>query len=200
MDRKQFLSTRGYNPRLRAYGGGEIYFDTKCWMLGIPVVAEPRCVSYHLSCGRGYSYHHDDYITNVFIASLSLGADMWAERAKLNWMRTGRKEVIDKLWNFAQEESREDKKWIEKRRKLSFTELLIERPWEKLNNAMGLKGGGNMLIYHNTWHELLEKAPHVKELYGKSELQKELDIFIRENLWPFVYKNDRYDQNKPCFP
>ena len=76
MNRNQYLAMRGYNPWIRAYGGGEFYFDMKCWMLGIPVVAEPRCVSYHLSCGRGYSYLHDDYIHNVFLCGLALCSDM----------------------------------------------------------------------------------------------------------------------------
>ena len=194
MDRKQFLATQGYNPMIRAYGGGEFYFDMKMWMLGIPVVAEPRCVSYHLSCGRGYSYHHDDYIHNVFLCGMALGADMWVERAKINWLRTGRKESIDKLWDLAAEASRKDRKWIDKRKKFTFNQLLVERPWEKLNIEKYGRGDANMLIYHPTWLSLLDKAPHAKKAYEESKYQAELDKFIRDNLWQFVYKNDKYQQ------
>lgn len=199
MLRETYMKMRGYHPQLKAYGGGEPYFDAKAWMLGIPVIAEPRCVSYHLSCGRGYSYHHDDFIFNTFLIGFALGADMWVERMMINMLRTGRKEVVDFLYNLAWEKAQEDRKWVAKRGIMTFNEMLVERPWEKLNNAKGLKGGANILVYHQTWESLLATSPVATEAYKNSKHQKELDLFIRTNLWDFVYKNDQYDKSKSYF-
>lgn len=69
-NKEQFLNFGGYPDIHRCYGGGEFYTDMKWWMLGSSVVTEPRAIGYHLASGRGYSYHHDDYIHNVLNLSL----------------------------------------------------------------------------------------------------------------------------------
>src|SRR3990167_7551658 len=173
-------------------------------MLGVPVVAEPRCVSYHLSAGRGYAYHNDDFIFNTFLGALSLGADDWAERVKINNLRHGRKEVVEHLWELAYEKSREERRWFERWRKkkgpvLSFNEMLIQRPWSELNKKKHGFSNDNLLIYHPTWLNLIKGTP-AEKAYNNSTYQKGLDEFIRKNLWDFVYHNNEFDKNNAYFP
>ena len=43
------------------------------------------------------------------------------------------------------------------------------------------------LIFHDTWLPLIKGTP-AEELYNKSELQKQLAIFIEEHLADKIYK------------
>lgn len=189
--RKQFLDFGGYPKIHRTYGGGEFYTDMKWWMFGSTVVVDPNAIGYHLASYRGYSYNHDDYKENVIGMAYALGMDEWRERAYLNWLRNGRKEVMDAIMERSQREHEADRKFVAKHRKKSFNQLLLERPWERLNKEKHNYGLANILIFQNTWENLLRKAPQeVQDIYDKSEKQKELAKFIDENLSQFVYKRN----------
>ena len=133
MLREQFLEFGGYPEYHRCYGGGEFYLDMKWWMFGSKVSVDPKAIAYHLSAPRGYNYFHDDYVHNVFLIGHALGMEDWAERSYLNWARKGNVQVLDRLWNEAKEEAKEDKEFIFKKRIKTFNELLVEKPWDKLN-------------------------------------------------------------------
>lgn len=191
VNRKQFLDFGGYPDVHRTYGGGEFYTNMKWWMFGSSVAVDPRCVGYHLASGRGYSYHHDDYIHNVFNCAYAIGADEWLERTYINYLRRGRKEVLDKMMEEAKKEMADDREFIDKKKVKTFNDLLVERPWDQKNMEKGGAKNSSMLIFHNTWLAMLKDAPeHVKEVYRNSELQKKLDKFIKEKLWDYVYKKD----------
>ncbi len=187
MLRKQFIEFDGYPKYHRCYGGGEFYLDIKWWLFGSNVSVDPQAIGYHLSAPRGYSYNHDDYKHNVLAIGLAIGADEWAERAYINWCRRGRPEVMARIWKEAQEETKEDKAWIAKKRVKTFNQLLVERPWDKMNDKLHGKHNSSMLIFHDTWLPLIKGTP-AEELYNKSELQKKLAKFIDENLSDKVYK------------
>ena len=187
MRRKQFLEFLGYPDYLRCYGGGEVFLDTKWWMLGKPVVTEPRVNAYHLSAARGYSYVHDDYIHNVFHSAIILGADMWAERTFLNYSRRASKEVLSTLWKQAEGEAVRQRTWLEEHRIKTFNEVIAERPWDVMNDAKHGSHNSGMLIYHQTWLDLIKGTP-VEELYNNSKHQKELAEFVEKNLSQFTYK------------
>ena len=85
---------------------------------------------------------------------------------------------------------------IENRRKMTFNELIVQRPWDKWNMEKHGKTNSSMLIYHPTWLQLLkESAGPAKEAYENSIYQKDLNKFIIEELWDYVYKKDKYDKN-----
>ena len=194
--RDQFLKFGGYNKVHRSYGGGELYTNLKWWMLGSCVVVEPKAIGYHLASGRGYTYNHNDYIENVLGVSYAMGADDWRERAYLNWLRHSRPEVMNPILARNEVEYKEEREWLEKNRKKTFNELIIERPWNKLNDARHGKHNAGILVFHPTWLELMQKGPeHAKEAYRNSKYQEQLSKFIVENLWDVVYHNDRYDKN-----
>ena len=195
--RDQFLDFGGYQEKHRTYGGGEFYVNMKWWMFGSTCVVNPRMVGYHLSAGRGYSYNHDDYKYNVMQIGLALGMDDWVERTYINYLRKGRKEVIDKMLKQAVEASKEDKEFIAKKRIMTFNELLVNRPWEQKNMEKYGNKVHTLQIFHPSWIELLKDAPEFcKEAYRNSEFQSGLDTFIRESLWDKVYKKDNYKQDK----
>jgi glycosyltransferase involved in cell wall biosynthesis len=186
----QFMKFGGYPTIHRTYGGGEFYMDMKWWMFGSAVAVNPKCIGYHLASGRGYSYNHNDYIENVLGVTYALGCDDWRERVYLNYLRNGRKDILDKIMERGEEEYAKDRKFVEKNRVKTFNDLLLERPWDKLNMERHGKANGSMLIYHDTWKKLMEQSPVCKEAYENSKYQKGLDEFINTNLRQFVYKPD----------
>lgn len=196
VERKQFLAFGGYPDVHRTYGGGELYVNAKWWMLGSTVAVEPRAIGYHLSSGRGYSWHHDDYIHNVFNCAYALGCDDWLERTYLNFLRRSKEEVLDKMMAEAKVEAQADREWIEKNRVMTFNDLLTERPWDKKNIEKGGKSNSSILIYHYSWEELAKQTPKVWEKYQKSELQKELATFITTKLHDHVYRWQDYEKGE----
>jgi hypothetical protein len=152
------------------------------------VVTDPNAVGYHLASGRGYSYNHDDYIENVLGIGYALGMDDWRERMYINLLRKSRKDVLDKIMERSAREHHSNREFVEKNRKMTFNQLLVERPWEKMNKERCGSGLSNLLIYHDTIIELFKKVPQSWEAYQNSKYQVELDKFIKENLSQFVYK------------
>lgn len=189
VEREQFHRFRGYPDYLRCYGGGELFLAAKWWMLGSTVVSEPRAHCYHLSSGRGYSYNHDDYIHNVFHSALVLGADAWAERTFLNYLRKNRPDVLDELWSQARVEATDQREFMALNRSMTFNDLVRQRPWDRLNDKRHGRHNSGTLIYHQSWVDLVRKeSPEVYELWRRSEAQQELSAFIEAHLGEFVYK------------
>lgn len=188
--KEQFLNFGGYPKVHRTYGGGEFYINMKWWMFGSTVAVHPQAIGYHLASGRGYSYNHDDYIENVLGVSYALGMDEWRERAYINWMRKGRKEVLDAIMKRNEEEYKEDREFVKRNRKKTFNELLIELPWDKANDKRLGKHYSALSIFHDTWikNHLREAPQYVQDVYDNSKLQAGLEKFINENLSKYVYK------------
>ena len=187
--KKQFFEFGGYPKVHRTIGGGELYLDSKWWMFGSTVAVHPQAIGYHLASGRGYSYQHDDYIENVLGVTYALGADDWRERSYLNWMRKGRKEVLDTIMERSAREHEEDRKFVESNRKMTFNDLLVKQPWNGLNEKRLGKSNARILVYHDTWLDLLKQAPqYVQDAYANSKYQKGLEEFINKELGDYVYK------------
>jgi len=185
--RDQFLDFKGYPEYHRCYGGGEFYLDMKWWLFGSKVVVEPRAIGYHLRSIRGYSYNYDDYIHNVLAIGIALGMDDWAERTFINWHKKGNPEVMKRLWEEAKKETVSDRRFIESRRNKTFNELIVERPWEKLNQEKFGRHNNTVMVFHPTWKNGIAGTP-AEKLYNESETQKGLEKFIYENLSDCIYK------------
>ena len=194
VNRKQFLDFGGYPDIHRTYGGGELYLNMKWWMFGSTVAIEPRAIGYHLASGRGYVWHHDDYIHNVYNCSYALGCDDWLERTHLNYLRRGREEVLDRMLAEAKKEMVPDRKFIESRRVKTFNQLLVEKPWDQKNMERGGAKNSSMLIFHQSWIELIKQTPKVYERYLASATQRELDKFITTELRDYIYKREQYEK------
>lgn len=193
VNRKQFLDFGGYPDVHRTYGGGEFFTNMLWWMYGSTVAVEPRAVGYHLASSRGYSYTNDDYKHNVYNCAYALGCDDWMERFHLNNLRNGREEVLDKMVEEAKREMHDRREEVSKRRKCTFNDLLVERPWDKKNIERGGAANSSMLIFHYTWLELIKQHPRVWERYCASETQKQLAEFITTKLHDNIYKWQEYE-------
>lgn len=195
VNRKQFLDFGGYQSVHRVYGG-EFYINSKWWMFGSTVCVEPRAIGFHLASSRGYSWNHDNYIENVLGNSYALSMDDWRERYYINCLRTGRKEVLDKMLERNEKEHGRDREFIEAKRVKTFNQVLTERPWSKLNQVKFGRSNDNMLIFEPTWLNLLQNSSLAsKEAYKNSKHQKALQEFIKEYLWDYVYHKDEFDKN-----
>ena len=191
VSREQFLDFGGYPAIHRTYGGGEFYINSKWWMFGSCCVVEPKAIGYHLASGRNYSYNQlMDYTHNLFNIGLALGMDDWVERTYINKLRKINKPILDKMMDEARVESEQDRKFIDKRKKMTFNEMIVNRPWDIMNDKKIGRHDSSILIYHDTWKKHLAESPVATEVYNNSKYQKDLEKLIRENLQPFVYRPD----------
>lgn len=124
--RKQFLKYRGYPYAQRVYGGGEPYLDTKYWMLGSTSMMDPRGLVYHLSAGRGYSWHNNDLIHNMFLVSYIMGGIEWADRILITYLNkhVGHEDFYRALYAQALRDGQEDKDWLDKYKKFTFQQVI----------------------------------------------------------------------------
>lgn len=189
-NRRQFLDFGGYPKFHRSYGGGEFYLDMKWWMFGSTVAVVPDAVGYHLKSYRGYVWYHDDYIHNIYNIGYALGMDAWLERAYINYIKNGRKEMHDKMMEEARKEMQSDREYIEGRRVKTFDEVFIESTWDKMNDERHGRHNSSKMVMHDTWLvNSLRKAPKfVQEIYDNSPLQKQLTELIETKLVDVVYK------------
>lgn len=176
--RKEFLDFGGYNNYFRCYGGGEVYLDMKWYMLGSHVRSVPTALAYHLSAGRGYSFKQDDLIHNMMLLALSLGADAMAERVYIRYL--GKESVnkisLDRLYSEAKTEARSDRELLLPRTVKSFYDVLIEKPWDKLNIEKFGIASSSMGIYDKSWTNNL--TGEAKEYFIRSPLQADLQELI----------------------
>lgn len=124
--RTEFLKFRGYPEAQRVYGGGEPYLDTKWWMLGSHSMMDPRALVYHLSAGRGYSWHNIDLIHNMFLVSYILGGVKWADRIFITYLNKSPAyaPVYKMLYEESMDEGKKDYEWLMKNKKYDFEEVL----------------------------------------------------------------------------
>lgn len=188
--REEFFRLGGYEDPHRTYGG-EFYISSKAWMMGSTVMVDPNAIGYHLASGRGYTYDHNDYKTNILGLLYALGADDWRERTYLNYLRKTNKEALDAIMAQGEVEYAKDRAFIARNAKYSFNELLTERPWEKLNIQLHGSNNAGMLVFHWSWLELL-KDDRMKEAYLNSKYQQQLGEFIETKLTPYIYHHGDY--------
>ncbi len=129
VNREQFIKWGGYNNFFRVYGGGEPYLDLKWWRMGSSAVCEPRALVYHLSAGRGYSYHYDDLMHNMALSAYTVGGMKWAERILITYLDkpSANKDIVWRLYNEAMAEGKEDFDFIEKNAPFSFDQLIYHK-------------------------------------------------------------------------
>ena len=188
VNRQQFIDFGGYNDYFRCYGGGELYLALKWWMLGSSVVVDPRIMSYHLSAGRGYSYHQDDLIHNMMLLGHSLKADALGERVYIRYMdKAGvNRTHLDSLYEQAQKEATANRDFLATRSATELYDVLIDRPWDRLNDQRHGRHQSYLAIYQDTWLSSLGNV--ARQYYDNSKLQQELDRIIRNDLSEFVYR------------
>lgn len=149
--KQEYLDMRGYDTHQQIYGGGENFLDTKWWLLGSHVMADPRALVFHLSAGRGYSYNMNSLIHNMMLTAYTLGDYKWSERILLTYLnKPGTDhEFLRETYDQAIEEGKEQREFIAKNQIMDLEELLaIKKPHDCDGSCRGPKYVG--------------KAPHAK--------------------------------------
>lgn len=96
----------GFHPSFIGYAGGEVYLQTKYWLLGGEVLLDPRLHGVHYSGPRDYQATWNDRIRNVALASYIVSGDRYHPAlkkyfetkgvAEIDWtMRLGIQAAID---------------------------------------------------------------------------------------------------------
>ena len=188
MLREQFLDFGGYNDWFRCYGGGEVYLDMKWWMMGSNVSSVPTAIGYHLSAGRGYSFVQNDLIHNMMLMAYALGADAFGERVYIRYLgKEGvRKEILDAMFEDAKKESSYDRTNLLPKVKMSFLDVIEQRPWDKANTEEHGSANSFIGIYDKSW--ISELQGDALTFYNASSLQAELRKWIDEKVPHLVYK------------
>jgi hypothetical protein len=82
----------GYGPDnlFDGYGGEELAFDLKLWLLGKEVYLDPKMIHYHYTGFRGYSRHYtDDYYRNLLASAHVVGGEKWLYRVFESFIKPG---------------------------------------------------------------------------------------------------------------
>jgi len=121
-----YLDLGGYDTNQRVYGGGENYLDTLFWLLGSNVMVDPRCLVFHLSAGRKYTWTSDNLIHNMILTAYTLGGFKWAERIFVTYLdKQGTDiEALEKLYQDAITQGKTKRDMIEARQICTLEELL----------------------------------------------------------------------------
>lgn len=191
VDREQFLRHGGYNAHFRCYGGGELYLALKWWTLGHGVFLEPQGLVYHLSAGRGYSYHQNDLIHNMMLLGYALGAPGIAERVYLSYVSRGTPSsaILSSLHEDAKREGERDASTWRDASLLSLLAILSARPWDVWNERVHGESQSFVTVFHETWVESL--SPTARALYDASDEQKMLTEYIETHLVDCIHRRQR---------
>lgn len=138
-----------------SWGGGDMHIGVKPWLLGFKNWAVPTSPAIHIgpfpkvdltenknivkvAKGNGYRYrlwaqsgtgpHAFGFLVSCFV----LGGEKMMLRNKVTIAeRFGRFIDVDKWWHKAMEFGTNEKRWLDKRKVMTFEEYLITKPWEQ---------------------------------------------------------------------
>lgn len=178
----------------RTYGSGEIFVNMSAWMNGFSVMVDPRAHGFHLSSSRGYSYNHNDYVENSLGMLYAIGADAIRERAYIHRLRKASPEFMDKMMTRVEKEYLPDRQRIEKLRKKTIEQVLVEKPWDKMNDKLHGKHNSSMKIFHWSSLELIAQEKNAKEAYLNSKHQQQLGEWFETELGSYIFKHKEYEK------
>jgi hypothetical protein len=191
MLRKQFEEFGGYNDWFRCYGGGELYLDFKWWMLGSSVSVVPEAVGYHLSAGRGYSYHQDDLIHNMMLLAYALGATGFGDRVFYRYLgKDGvSKELMEIMQKDALKEAEHDILFLSRTPHMHIYDMFTQKPWDAKNMERHGKAQSYISIFDETWTK--EMPVWVKEMMDASPYEKEIQERIKNEWSKYIYGREK---------
>ena len=118
-----------YWPGFVGYGGEEMYFDLKMWLLGKTVWFDNRMRHYHYSGERTYARHYsNDYYLNLLMSANIIGGEDWAFKVCASFLRQSRPSSTEnpfELMSKAISKSHEHSLWLKDKRIMSLEDLLV---------------------------------------------------------------------------
>jgi len=164
LDRDKGLNAYGALAEHRiSWGGGDLHIGVKPWLLGFKNWAVPSnpCIHIgpfptidpknsenstivHLHARDKYRVYGDSgrfpHTFGFLVSCYILGGEPMMERNKKAVVeRFGSFIDVDKWWNKAKEIGEGEKRWLDKRKVMTFEELLNKRPWDECSRN-SLKG------------------------------------------------------------
>ena len=126
MRRKDFMMVGGYNPNFDGYGGEEVYFNFKCWMMGLRTMVNTQGHLIHVDSPRRWKGRSWDLSRNLFLGAYVLGGEPWLERLRDRFLRDrlGWIEETKIATDSARVHGEEERLWIEENAKMTLEELL----------------------------------------------------------------------------
>jgi len=126
MRKRDFMMVGGYNPNFDSYGGEEVYFDFKCWMMGLRVMINTYGHLIHIDSPRKFKGRSWDLSRNLFLGAYVLGGEPWLERLRGRFLRErlGWQEETKIAVDSARTHGEEERFWIEGNAKMTLEELL----------------------------------------------------------------------------
>ena len=126
MKKKDFVMVGGYNPNFDGYGGEEVYFDLKCWMMGLRVMINTYGHSIHIDGPHKYKGRSWDLSRNLFLGAYVLGGESWLKRLEDRFLRErlAWQEETKIAIDSARTHGEEERLWIEENAKMTLEELL----------------------------------------------------------------------------
>ena len=122
----------GYCPEgvLIGYGGEELMFNLKVWLLGKQTHMDPKSIHYHYPGTRGYSGRHtDEFYTNMLACANVIGGEDWMYKVYASFAAPGTLRAYSKytmydLLQIAEGRSRDYAKELASKRVRTLDELL----------------------------------------------------------------------------
>ena len=127
ISKDDFQRVGGYNPNFHGYGGEEVYFDFKCWMMGLNVMINTYGHLSHVYGVHKYGGTNWELRRNLLLGAYVLGGDEWPQKV-LDWNRENEPDNIYREWVSAAEDAKthaeEERVWLEKNRVKTLGEVL----------------------------------------------------------------------------
>lgn len=141
--RKVWEEVGGYGPDslFSGYGGEELSFDLRMWLLGKSVWIDPKLVHYHYMGARPYSRHFtDEYYTNLLASAHIVGGEKWLYKVFDSFINGGHVRVKPRKHMYAlllsaYERTAEYAADLASKRSMDLDELLV---WFRLNQVAGV--------------------------------------------------------------
>lgn len=126
INKNDFEKVNGYNRRFHGYGGEEVYFDFKCWMMGLTVMVNTYGHLTHVHGPHRYGGTNWDLMRNLFLGSYVLGGEEWLEKLRVNTLKEKPQldDEVESAVKSAREGGAEERVWVENNAKMSLNELL----------------------------------------------------------------------------
>ena len=126
--KKDFMMVGGYNPNFDGYGGEEVYFNLKCWMMGLRTMINTHGHAIHIDGPHQYRTERRswDLSRNLFLGAYVLGGESWLKRLKDRFLRErlAWQEETKIAVDSARIHGEEERLWIEENAKMTLEEVL----------------------------------------------------------------------------
>ena len=119
-----FEAMKGFNPYFLGYGGEEVYFDLKAWMMGYRVMTNTNAHYVHVFGPHQYGGTNEEQIRNFMLGARVVGGLGWCERLMRQFLGGFPEEEVKRAFESAAYMGEEEAHWFEKVRLRNLDEQL----------------------------------------------------------------------------